>query len=136
MPVTRRKAAVIPYRIRNERIEVALVSASNGKRWVVPKGSVDAGEHPRQTAIREADEEAGLRGIVTRRPIGCYLHVNGDGRYEVDVFGMRVTAVRQRWLEDEVRRRRWMTIPDAVECLRKELRPFIRSIGRSAALES
>ena len=39
-----RKAAVIPYRIRKERVEVALVTTSSGKGWIVPKGSVDEGE--------------------------------------------------------------------------------------------
>jgi 8-oxo-dGTP pyrophosphatase MutT (NUDIX family) len=136
MEETRRKAAVIPYRIRNERIEVALVTASRGKGWVVPKGSVDSGERPREAAIREAEEEAGLRGVVARKPLGRYLHVNGDGRYNVDVYVMRVTKVRHRWLEDEVRRRRWMSIPAAVERLRKELHPFVHSLARTLAAES
>ena len=89
----RRQAAVIPYRIRNERLEVALVTTSNGKGWIVPKGSIDDGERPRDAAIREAEEEAGLRGIVARKPVGRYHHVNGDGRCRVDVYLMRVTKV-------------------------------------------
>ena len=54
------QAAVIPYRIRKERVEVALVTSSRGKRWILPKGWVDDGERPRDAAIREAEEEAGL----------------------------------------------------------------------------
>ena len=34
-----RQAAVIPFRIRDERLEIALVTTLSGKRWVVPKGS-------------------------------------------------------------------------------------------------
>src|SRR5438876_3870527 len=112
-----RKAAVIPYRIRKERVEVALVRTSNGKGWIVPKGSVDDDERPREAAIREAEEEAGLLGVLARKPLGRYLHVNGDGRYEVDVYLMRVTNVLEHWLEDKLRRRRWMRIPDAAACL-------------------
>ena len=66
MARVRQQAAVIPYRIRKERVEVALVTTSGGKRWIVPKGSVDDGEHPRDAAIREAEEEAGLIGVVRR----------------------------------------------------------------------
>src|SRR5438093_837153 len=33
-----RQAAVIPFRIRDERVEIALVTTLSGKRWVVPKG--------------------------------------------------------------------------------------------------
>jgi 8-oxo-dGTP pyrophosphatase MutT (NUDIX family) len=123
-----RKAAVIPYRIRKERVEVALVRTSNGKGWIVPKGSVDDDERPREAALREAEEEAGLLGVLARKPLGRYLHSNGDSRYQVDVYLMRVTEVLEHWLEDKLRQRRWMRIPDAAACLRKELRQFVHAV--------
>lgn len=123
MPRVLQQAAVIPYRIRNARVEVALVSTSGGKGWIVPKGWVDEGERPRDAAIREAEEEAGLRGVVTRKPLGSYVKANG--RRLVDVYAMRVTDVADRWLEDDVRRRRWMAVPDAAGCLRGELQRLI-----------
>jgi 8-oxo-dGTP pyrophosphatase MutT (NUDIX family) len=129
MPRVLQQAAVIPYRIRNERVEVALVSTSGGKGWIVPKGWVDEGERPRDAAIREAEEEAGLRGVVTRKPLGRY--VKSNGRRLVDVYAMRVTDVADRWLEDDVRRRRWMRVPDAAECLRGELQRLIHHLNVS-----
>src|SRR5262245_1222183 len=129
MPRVLQQAAVIPYRIRKERVEVALVTTSRGKGWVLPKGSVDEGERPRDTAIREAEEEAGLRGVVTRRPLGRYLHVKGNGHRRVDVYAMRVTNVAERWLEDDVRRRRWMHISDAADCLGEELQRLIHHLN-------
>ena len=131
-----RQAAVIPYRIRKQRIEVALVTTSRGKGWIVPKGSVDDGERPRDAAIREAEEEAGLLGIVGPKPLGRYLHVNGAGRCRVDVYVMRVTDVLEHWLEDRLRRRRWMPIRDAASRLRAELRPFVRVVGGVIELDS
>ncbi|HEY1303231.1 MAG TPA: NUDIX domain-containing protein [Vicinamibacterales bacterium] len=128
MPRVLQQAAVIPYRIRNERVEVALVTTSGGKGWIVPKGSVYEGERPRDAAIREAEEEAGLRGVVWRKPLGWYHHVKGNDRRRVDVFAMRVTNVADRWLEDDVRRRRWMRIPDAADCLREELQRLIHHL--------
>lgn len=125
MAHVRQQAAVIPYRIHKARLEVALVTRSGGKGWIVPKGSVDPGEEPRDAAIREAEEEAGLRGIVTRKPLGRYRHVKGDGDCRVDVYLMRVTAVLEHWLEDKWRRRRWMAVADAADRLREELHPFI-----------
>lgn len=122
------QAAVIPYRIRKERVEVALVTTSRGKGWVVPKGSVDDGERPREAAIREAEEEAGLLGIVPRKPLGRYLRVKGNRPCRVDVYLMRVTNVLDYWLEDKLRRRRWMRIPDAAACLREELQQFVHAI--------
>ncbi len=128
MPRVQQQAAVVPYRIRKERIEVALVTTSGGKGWILPKGSVWDGERPRDAAIREAEEEAGLRGVVTRRPIGRYRHVKDDGHRRVDVYLMYVTKVLEHWLEDNVRRRRWMRIPDAAECLRGEQRQFVHHL--------
>jgi hypothetical protein len=43
---------------------------------------------------------------------------------------MRVTSVRQRWMEDSIRRRRWMKIHDAAACLREELQRFMRRLER------
>ena len=131
-----RQAAVIPYRIRKERVEVALVTTSRGKGWIVPKGSVDEGEQPRDAAIREAEEEAGLLGVVTRKPLGRYVHTNDTGRCHVDVYVMRVTAVLEHWLEDRLRRRRWMRVPDAAACLREELQTFVNAVEDVAALDT
>ena len=47
-----RKAAVIPYRIRKNQVEVALVTTSRGKGWIVPKGTIASGERARDAAIR------------------------------------------------------------------------------------
>jgi phosphohistidine phosphatase len=128
MSRVRQQAAVIPYRIRKERLEVALVTTSNGKGWIVPKGSVDDGEHPRAAAIREAEEEAGLLGVVSLKPLGRYLRIKGNHRCQVDVYLMRVTEVLENWLEDKLRRRRWMRVPDAAVCLREELQEFVHAI--------
>ncbi len=128
MARARRQAAVIPYRIRKQRVEVALVTRSKGKGWIVPKGSVDDGERPRDAAIREADEEAGLRGKVARRPVGRYLQIAADRRSRVDVYLMRVTKIREHWLEERRRERRWMLVPDAASRLRDELRDHVRSL--------
>ena len=130
------QAAVIPYRIRKERVEVALVTASKGKGWVVPKGSVDDGEQPREAAIREAEEEAGLLGVVPLKPLGRYHRTKGNRPCRVDVYLMRVTDVLEQWLEDKLRRRRWMRVDDAKACLRQELQPFVHVIEGVVELDS
>jgi 8-oxo-dGTP pyrophosphatase MutT (NUDIX family) len=130
------QAAVIPYRIRKERIEVALVTRSRGKGWVVPKGSVDDGELPREAAIREAEEEAGLLGVVPRKRLGRYRHVKGKRPCQVDVYMMRVTEVLESWLEDKLRKRRWMRIPIAAARVREELQQFVHATERAVELDS
>ena len=136
MARVRQQAAVIPYRIRKERLEVALVTTSDGRGWIVPKGSVDAGERPRDAAIREAVEEAGLRGIVPRKPMGRYSHVKGKASMRVDVYLMQVTKVLERWSEDGLRRRRWMRVSAAAARLRGELQPFINDLEGTVGRDS
>jgi 8-oxo-dGTP pyrophosphatase MutT (NUDIX family) len=136
MARVQRQAAAVPYRIRNERVEVALVTTSGGKGWIVPKGSLDGREQPREAAIREAEEEAGLLGVLARKPLGRYVYVNGHGPCQVDVYLMRVTLVLERWPEDNFRRRRWMPVPEAAARMREELRQFIHAVTGVVRLDS
>jgi 8-oxo-dGTP pyrophosphatase MutT (NUDIX family) len=125
-----RQAAVIPFRIRDERVEIALITTLSGKRWVIPKGSLDEGEQSRDAAIRETKEEAGLIGDVERRPLGHYRFRRSNERYVVEVYLMRVTTVLDYWLEARVRRRRWIAIDEAAALVGTELQPFVHLVGR------
>jgi 8-oxo-dGTP pyrophosphatase MutT (NUDIX family) len=125
-----RQAAVIPFRIRDERVEIALVTTLSGKRWVVPKGSLDEGERSRDAAIRETEEEAGLIGDVERKPLGRYHFTRANERYVVEVYLMRVTLVLDHWLEASVRRRRWIAVDKAAALVRTELQPFVHLVER------
>jgi 8-oxo-dGTP diphosphatase len=84
--------------------------------WVLPKGNIDPGESPTETALREVLEETGVRGRIVEklgdvkytytRPGGVrvfkivsfYLLAAGRGRLgEIDE-GMRVEVADARWL--------------------------------------
>jgi 8-oxo-dGTP pyrophosphatase MutT (NUDIX family) len=125
-----RQAAVIPFRIRDERVEIALVTTLSGKRWVVPKGSLDEGEQSRDAAIRETAEEAGLIGDLERKPLGRYRFTRSNERYVVEVYLMRVTMVLDYWLEARVRRRRWIAVDKAAALVGTELQPFVHLVER------
>jgi 8-oxo-dGTP pyrophosphatase MutT (NUDIX family) len=127
-----RQAAVIPYRVQGEHLEIALVRTSSGTGWIVPKGSLDEGECASDAAVRETEEEAGLVGELTRQPIGQYRYSKRDEWYEVDVYAMRVTAVLEFWLEAAHRSRRWMRVEDAIERLHPELHGFVHETVRMA----
>lgn len=45
----------------NDRDELFVCHTTGTDRWDLPKGGADAGEAPRDAAVREAWEEAGLR---------------------------------------------------------------------------
>jgi len=95
-----RQAAVIPYRVHDARVEIALVTTFDGRRWVVPKGSIDEGERARDAAIRETEEEAGLLGELRPRSMGQYRYSKQNEKFLVDVYAMRVTAGSLEFAED------------------------------------
>ena len=114
------QAAVIPYRIVDARPQVALVTSAKGRRWTFPKGWVAPGEQTWETAVREAEEEAGLVGQIDPRSIGCYLQAKRDGIRRVEVFLLQVTRELARWDEDGIRDRRWMSLEQAQGVLAPE----------------
>lgn len=103
------QAAVIA--IRSGR--VCLITSSSGRRWLVPKGNRQGGCDLRETARREAWEEAGLVGTVAGRPLGRYEIEKRGSRIVVVVFRMRVRTVERDWPERGKRLRDWVR-PDDV----------------------
>ena len=90
-----------------------------GKRegtWALPKGNIDPGEKPEETALREVFEETGVQGtlveklgdvkyVYTRRGgprvfkvVSFYLVAAGRGRLGEIEERMRVEVAEARWL--------------------------------------
>jgi 8-oxo-dGTP pyrophosphatase MutT (NUDIX family) len=94
-----------------------------GKRvgtWALPKGLVDAGESPAETAVREAFEETGVHGRIESK-LGDVRYVytwKGERVFKVVSFfltraqGGRIGAL-PRGMEVEVAEARWVPLSDA-----------------------
>ena len=57
-------------RCRNGQYEFCLITSLRKGRWGFPKGITDPGETHVETALKEADEEAGLRGRIVGDSLG------------------------------------------------------------------
>ena len=118
------QGGIIPLRMRDNRIEVCLIRTS-GKKWGIPKGHLQSGEGLRDTAIREAFEEAGLKGKTELQSSAVYRYLkNGeDMQYDVYLFYMWVGTEELVYAEASKRKKKWVSLKRAALMV-----PRIRSI--------
>jgi 8-oxo-dGTP pyrophosphatase MutT (NUDIX family) len=121
------KACAVPFRRRNGSVEFCVVSSRrNNDRWTFPKGSVEADETVREAALKEAHEEAGIRGRLVGDSLGAYEIAKYGRALRVAVFLMEVQAEDATWLESDERERRWVGPQEARVLLKsREHRRFL-----------
>jgi 8-oxo-dGTP pyrophosphatase MutT (NUDIX family) len=139
--LTIRQIAALPYRSTGPGLDapvsVLLVTSRETKRWVIPKGNLQPGVSPHQAAASEAEEEAGVRGVVCPTPLGSYRYRKRRGSgaslmADVDVFPLAVSDELAEWKEQDERERRWFSLAEAADRVEEpDLRDLIRSFGAS-----
>lgn len=129
------QACAVPFRAHHGALEFCLITSLNKGRWVFPKGTIDPGETYLETALKEAYEEAGLRGEVVDEPLGQYDYAKWGASLRVTVVLMRVTEIHDRWLEAGLRQRAWCSAEEAQRRVAKaDQRRFLEiAIERLAA---
>lgn len=117
--------AALPYRVRRDgEVQIRLITSRETRRWVVPKGWPIKGLTPPKTAAREAYEEAGLIGVVSREPMGSYTYEKRLGSRSVlcDVllFPLKVKRLLQKWPERFQRYGFWFSVETAAAAVQEE----------------
>ena len=122
--------AVIPFRKQSPLTEICLITSIKKARWIVPKGIIDPGETCHETALKEAWEEAGLRGQIVGESLGTFQDFKWGRQLEVSVLTMEVTLCAADWLESDVRQRRWFPPEEASKMIGKAaLRTFVAQVA-------
>ncbi|KAE9459736.1 hypothetical protein C3L33_08392, partial [Rhododendron williamsianum] len=125
----------IPYKYRDsgessdenlERIvEVLMINTPSGPGLLFPKGGWENDETVEEAAVREAIEEAGVRGELMDF-LGDYdfrskTHqdeFSPEGLCRASMFALLVKEELESWPEQSTRSRTWLTIPEAAESCR------------------
>lgn len=108
------------YQNRGGEMWVALIATKEGTVWSLPKGLVEKGEKPLDTALREVEEEAGLQSepVVDLQYIEYWYRDSGSKilyhkfvhYYLLSHTGGDVSD--HDWEVDEAR---WFPIDEAIE---------------------
>ena len=113
------QAAVLAVRKSGADIEVCLIRRRDAGAWGIPKGFIEQGDTPEETALNEAWEEAGIHGQLVGEAIGTYQYAKSGTRLTVAVYVMRVVEELTMWPEMRLRERRWVPMGDAASALRR-----------------
>jgi 8-oxo-dGTP pyrophosphatase MutT (NUDIX family) len=124
------QAAAIAIRRKASGLEVCLIRRRGSNNWGIPKGTIDPGYTPEETALNEAWEEAGLEGRVLGSAIGTYEYEKWYTTLRVAVFVMEVIEEHAEWLESDIRVRRWTSLAQASSLLAEHpARPLLAKAG-------
>jgi 8-oxo-dGTP pyrophosphatase MutT (NUDIX family) len=132
-----RQYAALPYR-QQDGLEILLISSRETRRWVIPKGWPMKGKKPHATAAREALEEAGVVGAISKQALGAFQYVkrlkNGAPLLcTVDVFPLLVSVQRPHWPEQHQRTTQWFSAAEAAVAVDEpELRELIERFAATA----
>jgi 8-oxo-dGTP pyrophosphatase MutT (NUDIX family) len=118
-----KQVAALPWRMAKAgHYEVLLITSRETKRWVIPKGWPMEHLKDPNAAKQEAFEEAGVRGVIRRRPLGTFTYDKRkkDGSLlpvTVTVYGLRVVTLTPTWPERTQRQRKWFNLAEGAEAV-------------------
>ena len=129
-----KQVGALPVREGDDgKLLVLLVTSRETRRRVIPKGWPMKSLRDRDAAAREAEEEAGVKGRVGRKPLGSYSYWKRTAEefklIEVDVFVLEVSKEKKTWPEMKQRERAWLPLRDAADIVQEPgLRELIKSL--------
>jgi 8-oxo-dGTP pyrophosphatase MutT (NUDIX family) len=107
---------VVARIVDGERQYLLVEAKGRPDEWVLPKGHIEAGETAEVAAVREVEEEAGVRAAVVARAGDNEYVLNGK-RVRTIFFLMRYEGEAAR---EEDRGLAWRRYDDALELLHYE----------------
>ncbi|KAK4392525.1 Nudix hydrolase 16, mitochondrial [Sesamum angolense] len=106
-------------------VEVLMINSTSGPGLLFPKGGWENDETAEEAAVREAMEEAGVRGDLVHF-LGCYPfksktlqdEYSPEGLCRAAMYALHVKEELDSWPEKSCRERSWLTVREAIESCR------------------
>jgi 8-oxo-dGTP pyrophosphatase MutT (NUDIX family) len=132
MEVEFTKSAVIPYRLKDGKLEILLVTSIKKKNWIVPKGYIEFNLTPFESAKKEAYEEAGVVGSNETVEVGQFINEKKSGKELVKVYTMEVDEELDDYPEKNLRKRKWFVYEEAIEKVQNnQIKNFLKKLKES-----
>ena len=109
------QSGVIPYRKKDNEIEVLLITSLKKKSWIIPKGFIEFNLTPFESAKKEAYEEAGVTGANETFELGIFKRKKKSGNCVIKIYSMEVSEFLEDYPEKNLRKRKWFSIKEAAE---------------------
>jgi len=111
-------AGGIVVRKNKDKSEILLIKDSYG-RWTWPKGHIEKGEKPEETALREISEESGLTDIKIIKRLGeqnYYFTLKGSRVFKtVYIFLVALIGSKKLCIQkSEIKEGRWFSPEEAL----------------------
>jgi 8-oxo-dGTP diphosphatase len=117
-PVVRAAGGVV-VRGAGAEVTVLLVHRPAYDDWTFPKGKVDPGESDEDCAVREVEEETGLRCVLGRE-LQSTTYDDAKGRPKVVRYWVMDVVGGALRFEHEVDEARWLQVDEAASLLTYE----------------
>ncbi len=131
--MTRKASGCIVFKNEGAGLRILLVTSSDRRNWVIPKGGVELNLSSRESALKEVQEEAGVTGNVGVK-LGEFAYLKNGMINEVQVYAMEYTG---EVAESEDRETEWFSVEEAIGVLDSYVAVFVaRLASMAAALEN
>ncbi len=108
----------LPFLLKKEKIHIMIITSTSGKSWILPKGKPEDDLNKPQVAQLETYEEAGIKGVIINTKI-CKEFKREEGGTFI-VYPLFIKKILEKWPEQDVRKRRLVTIKEALSVITKK----------------
>lgn len=119
----RKCSGAIVTRRKKGKVQVLMIKSTNNGVWTHPKGGVEKGLSPAESAVKEVYEEAGVLGPI--KYLGSYAFNKAGVKQHVIMYHMTTAVLLKKYPEWKIRSRKWMSVDKALAFTKKPLRPML-----------